>query len=75
MHPSKVHAQFTPSCYVNRISMAVKNKLNLVLTLVNNWTVKRGNAAAVADRTTVFAANAEALYILQSTEKNKKQIQ
>jgi hypothetical protein len=30
-------------------------------TLVNIWTVKRGNAAAMADRTIVFTGSAEAL--------------
>jgi hypothetical protein len=32
-------------------------------TFVNIWTVNNGNAAATADRTMVFAANALALYI------------
>jgi hypothetical protein len=35
---------------------------------VKNWTVKSGNEAATSERTNVFAANAEALYILQTFE-------
>jgi len=38
----------------------------MVLTLVNIWTVNRGNAAATADRIMVLAANAEELYILKA---------
>jgi hypothetical protein len=35
-----------------------------VRTLVNIWTVKRGKTAAMADLNIVFAAIADALYIL-----------
>lgn len=42
----------------------MQNAWNNDLTFVNIWTVKRGNAAATADRITVFAAKADALYIL-----------
>ena len=42
------------------------NIYNVILTLVNIWTVNRGNAAATADRIIVLAANAEELYILKT---------
>ena len=67
MQPSKVHAQFTPNYQPAEsvLETMTRGKLKW-LTLVNNWAVKRGNAAATADRIKLHAANAEALYVLKS---------
>lgn len=41
----------------------------LIPSLENIWTVKRGKAAATAERIMVFAANADALYIMYVSTK------
>ena len=63
--PRSVDAQLTPNCKVciRRWTMRI---YNVILTLVNIWTVNRGNAAATADRIIVLEANAEELYILKN---------
>ena len=67
MQPIKVHAQLISNYLTPELDQHLrrrpKRKLER-LTLVNNCTVKRGNAAATADRIAVFADNAEALYVL-----------
>jgi len=42
---------------------------------VNIWTVKRGKAAATAERMMVFAANADALYILKNIVRRETERQ
>lgn len=62
MHPIKVLAQFTPS-YEVFVSFLFDPTNKKILTFVNSCTVNKGNTAATADRTMVFAANADELYM------------
>jgi hypothetical protein len=63
--PRSVAAQLIPNCErtYQKTNIDIRN---IVLALVNIWTVNRGNAAATADRIMVLAANAEELYILKT---------
>lgn len=64
MQPSSVHAQFMPN-YKSKNFSTYESTRYVRPTAVNICTVKRGKAAATAERIITFAANAEALYILK----------